>query len=100
MEILSACGDIPKGLELLITWCFKIIKIGVPIALVIWGMLDFAKAAFSNDDKQMGAAKTNFLKRTIAAVAVFLVLVITQWVMNIISVNDSQSIAACLSEVM
>lgn len=100
MLILSGCGDLPQGLLNLISWCFKIIKIGVPIALVIWGMLDFAKASFANDDKQISAAKTNFLKRTIAAVAVFLVLVITQWVMNLISVNNSESIASCLSELM
>jgi len=100
MEILNACGDLPKGLILLIKWCFQIIKIGVPIALVIWGMLDFAKASFANDDKQISAAKSNFLKRAIAAIAVFLVLVITQWVMNLISVNDSESIAACVADLL
>lgn len=100
MFILNECADLPAGLIKLIVWCFNIIRIAAPIALIIWGMLDFAKAAFASKENDTAKAKKNFLFRVIAAVLVFLTMLITQWVMNIIAVNDSESLAYCVSAIM
>lgn len=100
MFILDGCGDLPGGLLSLISWCFKIIRIGVPIALVIWGMLDFAKATFSSKEDEMDKAKTHLVFRLVAGAAVFLVMALTQWVMEIVSVNDANSMVACVAGLM
>ena len=49
----------------------KWIKIAAPILVIILGSLDFAKAAISDDQKALSKAGSTFIKRMIAAVALF-----------------------------
>lgn len=51
---------------------FYLVYIIVPILVILLGMIDFAKAAFSNED-EMKKAQKRFLKRLIMGVAVFLI---------------------------
>lgn len=48
------------------------LKIAVPILLILLGSLDFGKAVLADDDKALSKATSTFIKRCIAAVAVFL----------------------------
>lgn len=50
-----------------------ILKIVVPIILIIFGTIDFAKATISSDDKMIKDAAVTFAKRIIAGVAIFFV---------------------------
>lgn len=59
----SVLDDINK----ILTW----IKIGVPILLILLGSLDFGKAVISDDPKTFSKAGSNFIKRMIAAIAIF-----------------------------
>ena len=62
----------------------RILQIGIPIALLIFGTLDLGKAVMAGDEKEIKAATGILLKRFIAAIAVFLlfllVSVVTGWV--------------------
>ena len=62
----------------------RILQIGIPIALLIFGTIDLGKAVMAGDEKEIKAATGILLKRFIAAVAVFLlfllVSVVTGWV--------------------
>lgn len=51
----------------------NILKVGVPILLIVFGTLDFARAIFSFDEGEMKKAQTKFIKRVIIAVAFFLI---------------------------
>mgnify|MGYP000453174338 CR=1 FL=1 len=55
-----------------------VIKIFIPIALIIFGMLDLGKAVMSNDEKTMKEAQGKLIKRFIYAVLVFLVVALVQ----------------------
>lgn len=61
-----------------------ILQIAIPIALLIFGTLDLGKAVMAGDEKEIKAATGVLIKRVIAAVAVFLLIlivsVVTGWV--------------------
>ena len=61
-----------------------ILQIAIPIALLIFGTLDLGKAVMAGDEKEIKSATGVLIKRVIAAVAVFLLIlivsVVTGWV--------------------
>lgn len=62
----------------------RVLQIGIPIVLLIFGTIDLGKAVMAGDEKEIKAATNILIKRAVAAVAVFLlfmvVSVITGWV--------------------
>lgn len=62
----------------------RVLQIGIPIVLLIFGTIDMGKAVMAGDEKEIKAATNILIKRAVAAVAVFLlfmvVSVITGWV--------------------
>lgn len=67
----------------------KIIQIAVPIALILFGTIDMAKAVIAGDEKKMKEAQKPFIKRIISAVIVFLIPYIVQVVVGIVT-NKTQ----------
>ena len=87
----SSNVTIPGGIVNLIHLIFIAFQIVVPILLIIWGMLDFAKAVIGQDEDKIKAGQKTFIKRLIAAVIVFLILTIVQLVINIASSLSADS---------
>lgn len=58
---------------------------GIPILLVIFGMLDLGKAVMAGKEDEMKKAQGTLIKRVIYAVAVYLVVAIVSLVMNLVS---------------
>ena len=62
----------------------RVLQIGIPIILLIFGTIDMGKAVRAGDEKEIKAATNILIKRAVAAVIVFLlfmvVSVITGWV--------------------
>lgn len=62
----------------------RVLQIGIPIILLIFGTIDMGKAVMAGDEKEIKAATNILFKRAVAAVIVFLlfmvVSVITGWV--------------------
>lgn len=50
-----------------------ILKIGIPIILIVLGMVDLGKAVISSDDKAISKAVGTLTKRFIAAVIIFFI---------------------------
>ena len=73
---------IVKAIVTLIQW-------GVPILLIVFGMIDLGKAVMSSKEDEMKKAQNTLLKRFIYAVAVFLVVTLVVVVMNM--VDNSQA---------
>ena len=75
-DLLSLIGMAKKIL--------MILQIAIPIALLIFGTLDLGKAVMAGDEKEIKAATGILIKRVVAAVAVFLLIlivsVVTGWV--------------------
>lgn len=69
----------------LVGYALFILKIVIPIILIILGIIDFSKAAISSDDKMIKDAAISFLKRAIAAVAIFFIPTIIDVCFNLIA---------------
>ena len=101
-ENTTMCGGIavPDSLFNLVATIIRIIKIVVPILLIIWGMLDFAKAVISQKEDDIKAGQAKFMKRLIAALIVFLIVTVVQLAINIVGNlggegNDSSNAWTC-----
>lgn len=81
-----------------------ILKIFVPIVLVVFGMLDMAKAVMANEEKEMKEAQKRLIKRVIYAVVIFFVVALVQFVFGQLAKADNSGgnvnkddTAACIS---
>ena len=76
------CGTkenkIPAGLPKFTSNIVKIIQFLIPVALIIFGMYDFAMAVIASDEKKMKDASGKFVRRLIAGVLIFLVVAIVK----------------------
>lgn len=96
------CGNstgIPAGIPKLTSNIINAVKIFVPILLIIMGMIDFVRAVIAQDEKQMTESRQRFVRRTIAAVVVFLVIVIVQISFRLLDNLDNTggNVASCMN---
>lgn len=84
--------DIPGVVRLFINF----IKMFIPIILILMGSIDFAKVVIGNDDNEMKKATGKFVKRCIAAVAIFFVIYLVQLLISLIGTNTS-GVIECIS---
>lgn len=61
------------------------IKIVVPILLIIWGMLDFAKSVVAKKEEDIKKYQKAFVSRLISALVVFLIVFVVQLAVNLVS---------------
>ena len=73
---------IPGGVVGLIRTIIFIIQVVVPILLILWGMLDFAKGIIGADEDKIKAGQKKFIQRLIAAIFVFLIVVVVRLVIT------------------
>lgn len=96
-----ACGSvqsIPAVIPQLTKLFFDILKMAVPIALVIKGVIDFLKAASAQKDDEIKKSQQIFIKRLVAAALCFLVVMITQFVFSVVGTNsESSTVASCIN---
>lgn len=87
LQMLVKCGgiDIPTVIPKLTSYVVTFMKIVIPIALVILGMLDLGKAVMASKEDEIKKAQQLFIKRLIAAIVVFLIVTIVQIFFNILA---------------
>ena len=94
------CGTekkIPLVLGQVISIIFVIIRLLVPILLIIVSMISFFKATFSGKvDDELNKAKQAFVHRIIAAVVIFFIVSIVNFVVGL-SVGTNNSFSSCLN---
>ncbi len=73
-----------------------VLKIGVPILLIIFGMLDLGKAVMAQKDDEIKKGQQTFMKRCIAAVIVFFIVAIVQLLVGIVAGDDNAGISGCI----
>ncbi len=88
--IADACEGL-RPIVSVVKALFNIIKILVPIALLIMGVIDLSKAVLASDDKEIKAAESKLVKRAIAAVAVFFAVTLVDVIMGIVGKGEEGS---------
>ena len=95
LDVVLNCGGdlalrmnemIPKFTSFIVT----MIKVGVPILLVFFGMLDLGKAVMAQKEDEIKKGQQMFVKRLITAVLVYLVIFLVQVVFNLIANDDAE----------
>lgn len=82
-----SCGGItgiPELIPNLVSLAYNIIKIFVPIALILYGMLDLGKAVMQQKEDDIKKGQKTFIQRAIAAVMVFLIFSIVQLIFSLL----------------
>ena len=72
------------------------IKIGIPVLLIIFGMMDLGKAVMAQKEDEIKKGWQTFVKRMAAAVIVFLVVFIVQIVFNLVAGDNKESTWTCV----
>jgi Predicted solute binding protein len=91
------CGQntyIPYKFVDVVRTVIDIIKIGIPVLLIIFGMLDLGKAVVASKQDDIKKNQKNFVSRLIMAMAVFFVISIVQLALSVVSADDE--ILSCL----
>ncbi len=71
----------------ILEYIFLVIRVATPIILIVLTMLDFSKA-IAADENELQNAITRFVKRTIAAILIFLAPTLIEFLMDITGISD------------
>jgi len=77
------CNDLAPAVRLVKYGVVPLFQIGIPILLIVVGMIDLAKAVVASKEDEMKKSSSMFKKRCIYAVAVFFVITIVTVMMNL-----------------
>lgn len=90
----GSVGGACQGLEPLVRilkGVLKYVAIIIPIALMLFGIIDLGKAVIASDEKEVKGAQSRLIKRVIYAVVIFLVPALITLVMNLVALGADQS---------
>lgn len=96
------CGNlgeqgIPAGIPRFTRNVYTLIQIVVPVAIIILGIVDMAKAVTASDEKVMKESQSKLIRRLIAGVIILFVLTIVKTAFKLANFEDSSGILACIS---
>lgn len=100
LDVSEICSKIDLDLAKFIHNIILLIKIAVPIALVIFGMIDLGKGVIASKEDEIKKGQKDFIKRIIAGVIVFFIVSITQLVMSVIDRNSNGEFWTCANGIM
>lgn len=78
------CDALMPIIRLIRDGVIPLIQIGIPIILILLGMLDLGKAVMASKEDEIKSAQKLLIKRAIYAVAIFFVVFIVQVVFGLI----------------
>lgn len=79
----TICDNLAPLIKLIKHGLIPILQIGIPIILIVFGMLDLGKAVMAGKEEEMKKAQSALIKRCIYAVAVFFVVTIVTLIFNL-----------------
>ncbi len=98
----AVCSEIPEEIKNLLRIIVLVIQIGVPIILVVLGMVDLGKAVMQQKEDDIKEAQQLFIKRLIAAGLVFFIIVIIGFMLTILDMalgDRNAAILDCMQEI-
>lgn len=88
--LVNFCSD-EYGLGTVVTLLKNVVKLlqwGIPMILILFGMMDLGKAVMAGKEDEMKKAQNTLIKRVIYAIAVFLVVTIVTFAMGLVGSKD------------
>lgn len=101
---ITACNQvfgnnvqIEESIPKIISTIIKVIKIAVPILLIVLGMIDLLKGLTAGKDDEIKKGTGIFVKRIIAAVLVFFVFAIVQFIISLVASAEWSKMSDCVN---
>ena len=94
MYFLDMCDTLAPLLRLIKNGIIPLIQLGIPIILIILGMLDLGKAVVASNEDEIKKAQKMLIKRAIYAIAIFFVVLIVQVVFGLLSSTGDGEISS------
>ena len=96
-EIANFCNEERAQHALrFIGYLLMVVKIIVPLLLIIFGVIDYAKAVIASDDKTIKNSTSSFVTRIAAGVLIFLLPTIINFVFGLVAgANTSMKYEKC-----
>lgn len=93
MLFLDQCDEnLLPLIRLIKNGIIPLIQIGIPIILILLGMLDLGKAVVASKEDEIKAAQKLLIKRAIYALAIFFVVLIVQLVFGLLNSTGNNDI--------
>ena len=91
-NVLNACEqaigtDVPGVILNIVHYLYLAIQIIVPIMLILFGMIDLAKALTSSKEDEIKKAQSGLLRKAVVAVIVFLIFSLVKFVFGFASAD-------------
>ena len=86
-DVDNKCGGLAPIVKIIKNGVMPIVQIGIPILLIVFGVIDLGKAVISSDEKEVKAAQSRLIKRCIYAVAVFFITTLVSLIMNLVAIG-------------
>lgn len=99
MSASEACDKIPDQITGITSLLYQLILVGVPIILVVMGMMDFGRAVMAGKEDEIKASQKLFIRRLISAALVFLILFLVKFVVELVA-TDPGSVTACMDKIL
>ncbi len=87
------CETLMPVVKLIKHGLIPLIQLGIPIILIVLGMLDLGKAVMASKEDEIKSAQKLLIKRAIYAVAIFFVVLIVQVVFGLLDNTGDSGIA-------
>lgn len=84
-------GGIPGNIGNMIHYLYLGIQIIVPILLIIFGMIELAKAITAQKEDEIKKAQAGLLKKAVVAIIIFLVFSLVKFVFNFANTDTSSA---------
>ena len=81
----DACGGLLPVVKIIRNGLFPIVYIVIPIALIVFAVIDFGKAVIASDEKEVKAAQSRLIKRAIYAALIFFVVFLVKAIMDVVA---------------
>ena len=85
--LVNFCDDLGPVISL-VKNVVKLLQWGIPMKLILFGMIDLGKAVMAGKEDEMKKAQNTLIKRVIYAVAVFLVVPIVGAAIGLVGSDD------------
>ncbi len=78
------CGKTAEILQL-VGWVVTVIKIGIPLIIIVLGLIDLGKAAISSKPEEIKKTVTSLVWRLVGGIAIFFVPTIVMLIMGFVT---------------
>lgn len=84
VDVTNFCSEARTILQF-VGWILTFFKIGIPLVIIAYGMVDFGKAVVASEDNEIKNQTRRLLYRALAGVVIFFIPTLIMWIFGAIS---------------